>query len=169
MGAGGGTPDSDSGKNDSPFRDLAGTLAAVKDGYKLAAEAALRAYKTADGADPHSVAAETAVARAHMEAALRYVAAARMLARGIDLSSCGYLHKTYLRRIVALVGRSVALSAKSSRIMERLPDLEIDRNEAVDRVRRAKRLAAEGAERARSVYDSMRTETRGMHVSRIAE
>lgn len=161
MGAGSGTHGSGGGKKDNPFRDLAGTLAAVKDGYKLAAEAAARAFKSADGADPHPVAAETAVACAHMEAAARYVAAARLLARGIDLSSCGYLHKTYLRRIVALVGRSVALSAKSSKIMGRLPDLEVDENEAVDRMRRAKRLAAEGAERARATYDAMRAEMRG--------
>lgn len=146
------------GKKSNPLRDMAEMLAAVRDSHNLAAEAVLRAYKDADGADPHSVAAGAAVACAHMEAASRYMEAAGLLTRGIGLSSCGNLHTTYLRRIASLVGRSASLSAKSSKIMGSLPDVDQDEHEEIaDSMRLAKRLAAESAGRARAAYDGMRT------------
>lgn len=80
------------------------------------------AHKVAVATGAHLVAAEMAVACAHLEAAARYDSAARLLARRIDSSSGSnsVLSAAYGRRIMELLGRSVALSARTSRIVARM-------------------------------------------------
>ena len=161
MGKGGAAPGRGGGKKGSPYRDMAGIFAAARDVHRTAARAARLAYRSADGGSPHSVAAEAAVACAHMEAASRYAAAAEHLTRGMDANSCGNLRTNYIRRIAALARRSASLSAKASKIMGRLSDYDnLDRHEYADSVRMAQRLAAECAENDRSIHKALRAALR---------
>ena len=157
MGREGGTPGKGGGKKDSPFRDMAGMFATAKGGHSEAAEAARLAYKAADGKSPHPVAAQAAVACAHLEAASRYAAAARLLARSMESNGCGNLRTHYIRRIAVLVRRSASLSAKASKIMGRLADDgNLRTHEYADSVRRARRLATRSAEDDRTTHKALR-------------
>lgn len=101
---------------------LAPLLATLGSSHRRAASLARSTHKVAVAAGAHLVAAEIAVASAHMEAAARYDRAARLLARRLDSSSGSNsaLSAAYDRRIMALLGRSVALSTRASKIVARM-------------------------------------------------
>ena len=100
---------------------LAPLLATLGSSHRRAASLARSTHKVAVATGAHLVAVEIAVASAHMEAAARYDRAARLLARRIDSnSSNSVLSAAYGRRIMALLGQSVALSARASRIAARM-------------------------------------------------
>ncbi len=101
---------------------LAPLLATLGSSHRSVAALAHSTHKVAVATGAHLVAAEMAVASAHMEAAARYDRAAHLLARRIDSStiSRSALSAAYGRRIMALLGRSAALSARTSRIAARM-------------------------------------------------
>lgn len=151
-GAPGGIPPLPSPPKIAPLLDTLGAS------HRIVASLAYCTHKVAVVAGAHLVAAEMAVASAHMEAAARYDSAAHLLARRLDSSSGSNsaLSAAYGRRIMALLGRSAALSAKTSRIVARMSRRIHDGLESAGDVRDVRDAIEENARRTRETREIVR-------------